>query len=392
MAVVTCASFPMTRFAKRLDQIEMSGIRKIFELSRGMTDAIDLSLGQPHFDTPPEIKRAAIEAIENGENRYTVTQGRADLREALGTDLEKNFGFQGGGTMVTSGAAGGLFLALAALVEEGDEVVVPDPYFVLYCHLVRFFGGTPVLLDTYPDFRVTPENLEEQISPRTRIILFNNPVNPTGIAYTKEEVAAIAAVAKKHNVIVLSDEIYSAFSYDFPHESMMRHHDRTILVGGFSKTYAIPGWRLGFAAGPEDIINKMSMLQQFSYVCAPSPAQVAGITALGLDMSSYIDPYRKKRDMVYEGLKDNFEVVRPQGAFYIFPKCPRLEQTLLRKTLDAVGEGADQEFVRRAVENKLLVVPGSACSHHNTHFRLSFAASDEDLKKGIDILNRIARF
>ena len=382
----------MTRFAKRLDQIEMSGIRKIFELSRGMTDAVDLSLGQPHFDTPPEVKKAAIEAIENGHNRYTVTQGRPDLREALNADLEKNFGFKKGLSMATSGAAGGLFLALAALVEEGDEVIVPDPYFVLYCHLVRFFGGTPVLLDTYPDFRVTPEKIEELISPRTRMILFNNPVNPTGIAYTKEEVAAIAAVAKKHNVLLVSDEIYSAFSYDFPHESMMRHYENTILVGGFSKTYAIAGWRLGFAAGPEDIINKMSMMQQFSYVCAPSAAQVAGITALELDMSSYIEPYKQKRDMVYEGLKDNFEVVRPQGAFYIFPKCPRPEQTMLRKTLDAVGEGADQEFVRRSVENKVLVVPGSACSKHNSHFRLSFAASDEDLKRGIDILNRIARY
>ncbi|MBI2901075.1 MAG: aminotransferase class I/II-fold pyridoxal phosphate-dependent enzyme [Planctomycetes bacterium] len=353
----------------------MSGIRKIFELAQGVKDAVDFSLGQPHFDTPAEVKAAAIQAIQNGFNRYTVTQGIPALREKIRSELARKWGFRDGDVMVTAGVAGGLFLATAALVDKGDEVIVPDPYFVLYRQLVNFFLGVPVLLDTYPDFRIRPEKLEALITPRTKLILFNNPVNPTGTAYTAAEVAAIAAVARKHGVLLASDEIYEAFSYDFPHESMLRHDPGALLMGGFGKTYAIPGWRLGFAAGPREIIEKMNLLQQFSFVCAPSPAQAAGVAALSLDMKPYIDEYRRKRDFVYEGLRDRYEVVKPQGAFYIFPKCP---------------SGDDQTFVRRAIENKVLIVPGGACSQHQTHFRLSFAASDPDLARGVEILNRLA--
>lgn len=364
------------KFARRLDHLEMSGIRKMFELVQGMTDAVDFSLGQPHFETPDEIKKAAIDAIQRGFNRYTVTQGIPALREKLRAELTRKHGFQDGGIMVTLGVAGGLFLAMSALVEEGDEVIIPDPYFVLYCQLVEFFGGKAVVLDTYPDFRVKPDKLEKLITSRTKILLFNNPVNPTGVAYPKEEVAAIAEVAKRRGVFVLSDEIYDAFSYDFPHESMLKHDHNALLLGGFGKTYAIPGWRLGFAAGPKEIIEKMTILQQFSFVCAPSPAQAAGVAALSMDMSKYIDEYRRKRDFVYNGLRDKYEVVKPQGAFYIFPKCP--------------GGLDDQTFIRKAIEHKVLVVPGGACSKRRTHFRLSFAASDEDLARGVEILNRLA--
>ena len=191
-----------------------------------------------------------------------------------------------------------------------------------------------------------------------------------------EELADIAAVAKKHDLLVISDEIYDAFHYNGGHESMCRHYEKTLLVGGFSKTYAIPGWRLGFAAGPPDIIEQMTMFQQFSFVCANAPAQRAALTMLDTDMSEYLSPYRTKRDIVYDGLRDVFECVRPDGAFYIFPKCP---------------EGVtDEEFVRRAIENKVLIVPGRAASQRNTHFRLSFAAPDDDLKRGVDILRGLA--
>ncbi len=364
------------KFARRIDHIEMSGIRRIFELVQGMQDAVDFSLGQPHFETPAELKAAAIQAIQSGFNRYTVTQGIPALRERLATELARRFGWRDGSVMVTSGVAGGLFLSMAALVDEGDEVVIPDPYFVLYSQLVRFFQGVPVLMDTYPDFRVRPDMLEKLITPKTKLLLFNNPVNPTGIAYTGPEVAAIAAVARRHGVFVLSDEIYEMFSYDFPHEGMLRHHPGALLVGGFGKSYAVPGWRLGYAAGPPEVIEKMIMLQQFSFVCAPSPAQAAGIAALDLDMTPQVQEYRRKRDFVYEGLKDRYEVVKPQGAFYIFPRC--------------LGDD-DQIFLRRALEQKVLVVPGGACSRRRTHFRLSFAASDRDLERGVDILNRLAR-
>ena len=366
----------MTRFAKRMDKIEISGIRRIFDLIQGMPDAADFSLGQPDFPPPEPVQRAAIDAIRGSKNKYTVTQGMPDLVEKIRADLSRTSGFRDGGVIVTAGSAGALFLTLGVLLEEGEDVIIPDPYFVLYKHVVNFFGGRPVFLDTYPDFRITPQKLEALITPRTRAILFNNPVNPTGVAYKREEVAAIAAVARKRGVLLISDEIYDAFSYDFPHECALKHDPGAILIGGFSKKYGVTGWRLGFAAGPREIIDKMAMLQQFTFVCAPSTAQAAALSAFDVDMKPVIDSYRRKRDLVVQGLRDRYEIVAPQGAFYAFPKCPW---------------GIDDEFVRRAIESKCLVVPGSACSEKKTHFRISYAQSDEILKRGIDALNKIAR-
>ena len=366
----------MTRFARRMDKIEISGIRRIFDLIQGMPDAADFSLGQPDFAVPEPVQRAAIDAIRSGRNKYTVTQGMPALVERLRADLARGAGFRDGGVIATSGSAGGLFLAMGVLLEEGEEVVIPDPYFVLYKHLVHFFGGKPVYLDTYPDFRIKPEKFESLITPRTRAILFNNPVNPTGVAYTREEVAAIAAVARRRDVLLIADEIYEAYSYDFPHECALKHDPGAILIGGFSKKFGVTGWRLGFAAGPREIVDKMAMLQQFTFVCAPSTAQSAAVAAFDVDMGPVIESYRRKRDLVVQGLKDRYEIVAPQGAFYVYPKCPW---------------GTDEEFVRRAVEARCLVVPGSACSERKTHFRLSYAQPDDVLKRGIDALNQIAR-
>lgn len=368
----------MRKFPRRMEKIEVSGIRRIFDLVQGMTDAVDLSLGQPHFDPPEPVRRAAKAAIDEGYNRYTQTQGLPTLLEKLRRELSRKWGIGAdAGLLATSGTAGGLFLSLAVLVEEGDEVLIPDPCFVIYRHLVHFFGGVPVMLDTYPDFRIRPDRLEKLVTKKTKMILFNNPVNPTGVAYTADEVKAIAAVAEKHGLFVISDEIYEAYSYDFAHESLPRHlPGQSMLLGGFSKTYGIPGWRLGYAAGPKDVIEQMAKLSQFTYVCAPTPAQMGGIAALDVDMGARIREYRAKRDAVYEGLRERYELVKPQGAFYAFPKCPW---------------GDDQSFVKKAIESKVLVVPGSACSLKNSHFRLSFAADDAVLKKGVDILNRIAK-
>ncbi|HZN63328.1 MAG TPA: aminotransferase class I/II-fold pyridoxal phosphate-dependent enzyme [Planctomycetota bacterium] len=366
----------MTRFARRMDKIEISGIRRIFDLIQGMPDAADFSLGQPDFPPPEPVQRAAVEAIRDGRNKYTVTQGMPALVERIHAELGRSAGVRDAGVIVTAGSAGALFLALGVLLEEGEEVIIPDPYFVLYKHLVNFFGGKAVFLDTYPDFRIKPDKLEALVTPKTRAILFNNPVNPTGIAYTREEVAAIAALARRRGVLLISDEIYEAFSYDFAHECALKHDPGAILIGGFSKKYGVTGWRLGYAAGPREIVDKMAMLQQFTFVCAPSTAQSAAIAALDVDMKPVIEAYRRKRDLVVQGLRDRFEIVAPQGAFYVYPKCPW---------------GTDDEFVRRAIESKCLVVPGSACSERKTHFRISYAQSDEVLKRGIDALNKIAR-
>jgi aspartate aminotransferase/aminotransferase len=366
------------KFAARIEKVEVSGVRRIFDLVQSMPEAIDLSLGQAHFDVPEAIKQAAFDAIERGFNRYTVTQGIPELHQKLRQKLELKYGQGIDSIIITCGCSGGLFLALMVLVDRGDEVLIPDPHFVLYRHLVNVCDGIPIFIDTYPDLRIKPDRLKRLITPRTKILIFNNPVNPTGVAYTAQEVQEIARIAMQHGILILSDEIYDHFIYDFPHESMMRYQDPEglILVSGFSKTYGMPGWRLGYAIGPHQIIEKMAMLQQFTFVCAPAPLQRAVISALDYDMQDQIGQYRKKRDMVYEGLKGNFEVVLPQGAFYIFPKVPW---------------GTDKEFVEAAIKNNVLIVPGSAFSQRGTHFRLSFAATDEAIEKGVDILNRLAK-
>ncbi|HXX92212.1 MAG TPA: aminotransferase class I/II-fold pyridoxal phosphate-dependent enzyme [Planctomycetota bacterium] len=366
-----------SRFAKRMDRLEVSGIRKIFDLAGSISNPVNFSLGQPDFPVPEPVQEAAIRAIRSGKNGYTVTQGLPELKDKIQAEIRRRAGFTEGGILVTSGVAGALFLAMGVLVEKGDEVIIPDPYFVLYRNIVRFFAGVPVLLDTYPDFRIRPERLERLITPRTKLVLFNNPVNPTGVAYRKEEVAAIAEVARRHRVLVVSDEIYASYSYDFPHESMRLHTDDTVLVGGFGKAYGITGWRLGFAAGPADIIERMTMLQQFSFVCAPSIAQWAGVAALDVKVSDHRADYRRRRDWVYSELKGLYEVEKPQGAFYFFPRCPRGLK--------------DRAFVEQAIREKLLIVPGSACSQHATHFRMSYAVSDRQLERGVKILRQLAR-
>lgn len=373
---------PKRRFARRLERLEISGIRRMFELASRIPGAVDLSLGQPDFPPAPEVLQAAWRALREGRHGYTVTQGLPELREKIRSELVRRAGFSNQEILVTSGVSGGLFLVMGVLVEKGDEVVIPDPYFVLYRNVVRFFGGTPVFLDTYADdFRIRPEKLERLLTPRTKLILFNNPVNPTGVAYRREEVAAIAEVARRRGVLLVSDEIYASYSYDFPHESAMLHTDEVVLLGGFGKAYGITGWRLGFAAGPPDIIEKMTQVQQFSFVCAPTPAQYAGVAALDVQVHENVrehrHDYRRRRDFVYESLKDCYEIVRPQGAFYFFPRCPK--------------GMSDREFVARAIEEKVLVVPGGACSRRGTHFRLSYAVPDPVLERGVEALRRLGR-
>lgn len=360
-----------------MDRLQLSGIRKIYDLAAKLKNPCNLSLGQPDFETPKEIQDAAVDAIRGGKNGYVPTPGIPELQEKLRVELRRRAGFTKGKILVTPGVSAALFLAMGVLVEKGDEVLVPDPYFSLYWNSIRFFAGVPVLLDTYPDFRIDPARLDRLITPRTKLILFNNPVNPTGVAYRDEEVAAIADVARRRGVLILSDEIYASYSYDFPHESMGLHADRPLIVGGFGKAYAVTGWRLGFAAGPDEIIDKMTVLQQFSFVCAPSMAQYAGVAALDVKVSEHRRDYRRKRDFVYDELKNVYEMERPQGAFYFFPKCP--------------GGLRDSEFVGRAIDRGLLIVPGSACSRKTTHFRMSYAVPDRTLERGVSILKKLAR-
>ncbi|GAB4343556.1 MAG: aminotransferase class I/II-fold pyridoxal phosphate-dependent enzyme [Candidatus Abyssubacteria bacterium] len=362
--------------ADRMKLIDSSGIRKVFDLAAKLKDPINLSIGQPDFDIPDEIKEVGIQSIREGFNRYTVTQGIPELREAVAEYYRSRHKVKFEDVLITSGVSGGLMLAFIALVQPGDEVLLPDPYFVMYKHLANLFGGRPVFVDTYPDFTLRPERLEEKVSPRTKLLVINSPANPTGRVYRAAEYKAIAEFARRHNLFVITDEIYDHFIYDSAPDTFAKYYEKTLLLNGFSKSSAMTGWRLGYAAGPHEVIEAMKMLQQYSFVCAPSFAQKAGLAALDYDISGHIAEYRVKRDLIYEGLKGHFEVERPGGAFYIFPKAPG-------------GDGV--KFVERAIANNLLIIPGNVFSEKNTHFRISFAAPDETIKRGIDVLQRLAR-
>ena len=363
--------------ARRMAKIDASGIRKVFDLAAKLEDPVNLSIGQPHFDVPEPVKQAAIAAIRDGKNSYTQTQGIPELREKVREYLVDNRGgWTGEELLITSGTSGAIMLALLVTVEAGDEVIIPDPYFVMYKHLVNLCGATPVFLDTYPDFKIDPGRLEKAMTPKTKLVLLNSPNNPTGAVYSAEELAEIAAVLDKDGVLAVSDEIYEFFSYDGAFRSLVEFYpESTLLLGGFSKTWSMTGWRLGYAAGPADVIRAMTKLQQYSFVCAPSMVQYGGVAALDVDPADYRDEYRRKRDLIYEGLKDRFEVEKPGGAFYIFPKVPW---------------GDDESFVKRAIEKGLLVIPGSVFSEQHSHFRIAYAAADETIEKGVEILNALA--
>jgi aspartate aminotransferase/aminotransferase len=362
--------------AERMAHFDSSGIRKVFDLAAGLKNPVNLSIGQPDFDVPPAIQAAAIEAITHRRNGYSPTQGVAALRDKLQARVDAKYGHANRRVFVTSGTSGGLLLAVLAIVNPGDEVIVFDPYFVVYPSLVEMAGGRMVLIDTYPTFRVDLDRLAAAITPRTKAIIFASPANPTGVIATAAEIRAIAELAARRNVALISDEIYNEFQYDEPFVSPALHNDQTLVVDGFSKTYAMTGWRVGFAHGPAEIIHEMAKLQQYTYVCAPQPFQWAGVAALDVDMTPYIDTYRKKRDRIIAGLKDDFEIAHPGGAFYVFPKVPR---------------GSATKFVERAIARELLVIPGNIFSQHDTHIRISYAATDETIDRGIEILRELAR-
>ncbi len=365
----------MTRLADRTKAFDSSGIRKVFDLAAKMTDPINLSIGQPDFDVPDEIKTACIDAIQAGKNAYALTQGMPVLREKLQTRVDQEYGHADRRVFVSSGTSGGLSLAMWSLVNPGDEVIVFDPFFVMYTALTQLVGGVPVIVDTYPDFRIDLNKVAAAITPRTTLILLNRPANPTGVIASDDEVRGLARLAAEKNVILLSDEIYRSFCYDAPFVSPAKYNDRTLVIDGFSKSHGMTGWRLGFVHGPAEIIDTMIKLQQYTFVCAPQPVQWAGAVAMDVAVSQHVEDYRRKRDLIYAGLSDLYEVVQPRGAFYIFPQAPW---------------GTGSEFVAKAIERQLLIIPGNIFSRRDTHFRISYAASDEVIYRGIDVLRDLA--
>jgi aspartate/methionine/tyrosine aminotransferase len=380
--------------SERSRAIDASGIRKVFELGAKLKDPINLSIGQPDFPVPDAVKKAAIDAINNDQNGYTLSQGIVALRERIARDLSEDLGYPATigtpssdtGIIATVGTSGALFLALMAILSPGDEVVLPDPYFVAYPSMVKILGGVPRLCDTYPDFRMTAARLEPLLTSRTKAVIIDSPGNPSGVVMPRRDCEEIAELCRSRNALLISDEIYDRFVYSESTENVKgvprcpspcrrdKAWESVLLVRGYGKTYGCTGWRLGYAAGPKRLIDEMTKLQQYSYVCAPSPLQWGAIATYDVDMTPWVQRFEKRRDRVMERLGAVTDLVKPGGAFYAFVPIPK-----------KVGMNG-QKFCEAAIERSLLTIPGNVFSSKDTHFRLSFAAKEETLERGLDVL------
>ena len=484
---------PRALIADRALAVDASGIRRVFDLAAKLPDPINLSIGLPDFDVPGPAKTAAIDAITGGHNRYTQTQGIAPLRERLRADLSTQMRRDVGEVLITSGVSGALLLVMLATINPGDEAIFLDPYFVMYRHLLTMAGGRAVAVDSYPDFGFPADRVEAAVTPRTKMLILNSPANPTGVVLGPADVRAAVDVARRHGLLIVSDEIYEPFLYGragvdirtkstaagAPHgaggnvaagetvaagktvapgrtgfasveesegvsdsagaggsagrggpggepnqsgiarangiqnpdnkgnpagdEAAKRDknegargghsgtdpdtdqhaiyspaeiYENTLVLRGFSKSHAMTGWRVGYVVGPTELVAQMTKLQQYTFVCAPSAFQYAALASLEVDMSAHHVDYAAKRDMACHLLGQTFEIVRPGGAFYVFPKVPD-------------GQTATA-FVEKAIARNVLIIPGGVFSGRDTHFRVSYATTDAKLRQGCEILCDLA--
>lgn len=369
----------------RTRSIDASGIRRAFELGASLKDPINLSIGQPDFPVDERVKQSAIRAIVENRNGYSLTQGVPELRSTIWKHLTADIGWteqSGSDIIITSGTTGALALAIFATVADGDEVIMPDPYFVAYPPMVKVAGGRSVLCDTYPDFRMTAARVERLLTPRTKMVIIDSPSNPCGVVLTQRELQDLARLCRERSVLLVADEIYDAFTFPDAREggrcpSAARGNPSLLLVRGFGKSYGCTGWRLGYAAGPKALIQQMAKLQQYLFVCAPTPLQVAAAECYNVDLTPLLERYVRRRDMVVDALRGVVDIVVPQGAFYAF--IPVTER----------GGGCGAAFARRVVEHRVIVVPGNVFSARDSHFRISFAAPEEKLAEGLEVIRRV---
>jgi len=362
--------------SKRAGAFDSSGIRKVFDLAARLEDPVNLSIGQPDFEMPPAAREAAKVAIDAGRNGYTPTQGIAALRERLENDVRRELGQPDRRLCVTSGSSGALVLALMSLVDPGDEVIIFEPAFVMYRPLVEFLGGRCVAIDTSPTFQIDLDQVAAAITPATRVILLNTPANPTGVVALADTVRDLARLAEERGVTLISDELYRSYCYDAPFASPALHSESVVVIDGFSKSHAMTGWRVGWVHGPKPVVDACTMLQQYTFVCAPQVGQWAAIAAIDCPMDLPLAECRRKRDKLMAGLQDHYRFVQPGGAFYLYPEAPG---------------GSGKAFAERAVEReKLLVVPGSVFGRADSHFRIAYTVSDSMLDRGIAALQRLA--
>ena len=369
--------------SQRVKDIETSGIRKAWALAQACEDPVNLSIGQPDFLVDDSIKQAAIDAILQDKNGYTKTAGDDALLQTIYTRLGNQFGWEFSDTshhsaMVTAGTAGALTLACLTVLGPGDEIIVPDPYFVIYPTLARIAEAKAILCDTYPDFRMTAQRIEPCITNRTKAVLLNSPANPTGVVLTQEEVDDIATLCRDKGILLITDEIYDEFVFPpTTHASPALTNKDVLVIRGYGKTYGCTGWRMGYAAGPKPLIDGMLKLKQQTFVCAPSVLQHALVGAYDIDLKPLIERFAKRRDMVVDILGDSTELVVPEGAFYAFPKIPKGHNM------------TSMEFISKAIEHDVLVIQGDVFSAHDSHFRISYAVAEDKLEHGLRIIKKL---
>jgi aminotransferase len=380
------------RISQRVANVPPSGIRRFFDIAATMKDVISLGIGEPDFVTPSIILEAGIRSLERGETHYTSNSGTLELRQELSGHLQRLYGVRYDPEtelLITVGVSEALYLALTAIVDPGDEVIVPEPCFVAYTAEVVFAGGRPVVVDTKVEdgFQVTGAQVEAAVTPRTKAILIGYPNNPTGAVMTRERLLEIAQVAQRHDLIVISDEIYDRLVYGVAHTcfaGLPEMWERTILLGGFSKDYAMTGWRIGYAAAPADLLGAMRKVHQYTIMSAPTMAQAAAVAALRHGegaVQEMVAEYDRRRRLIVDGLNSlGLSTFEPRGAFYAFP-C------ISDSGMD------DNEFSERLLlEEKVAVVPGSAFGRAGAGFvRCCYATDYEKIEQALERIGRFVR-
>jgi len=376
--------------SNRVRDIPPSGIRRFFDIAAMMKDVISLGIGEPDFDTPAPIVQAGIESLQRGGTHYTSNSGILELREALAQHFATRYGLTydpASQILVTVGVSEALYLAMAALLDPGDEIIFAEPCFVAYESTARLVDATPVPIPTTPEtgFQLTAAAIEAAITPRTRALLLASPNNPTGAVISREHLLEIAALAEKHNLVVISDEIYDRLVYGVEHTcfaSLPGMAERTVTLQGFSKAYAMTGWRVGYMAGPEALIDEMRKVHQYLIMSAPTPSQWAALKALEVGepfVQAMLAEYDRRRTLIVGGLNElGLTCVTPHGAFYTFPSV-------------AVTGMDDNAFAERLLEEEqVAVVPGRAFGASGAGFvRMSYATAYEKIEIALE---RMARF
>lgn len=371
--------------SKTAVSLKPSGIRKFFDLIGEVEDVVALTVGQPDFPTPWHVREAGIESLEKGMTYYTSNAGTPELRQEISKYMDRRFGLHYDAmteTIVTVGGSEAIDLAVRAIIEPGDEVIIPTPCFVCYDPIVRLAGGVPVILETRLEdkFKLNPEMLKAAITPKTKMIVVPFPNNPTGAIMTKEELAEIADIVRDTNIIILSDEVYAELTYGRRHTSIATlpdMWDRTVVVNGFSKAYAMTGWRMGFVCAPAPIVKQMLKIHQFAIMCAPTTSQLAAIEALRNgddDIEMMKEEYDRRRKYIYKGLRDiGIEVFEPEGAFYIFPD------------IASFGMPSDKFCEKLLYSYKCAIVPGEAFGDSGDGFaRISYAYSVKHITTALE--------